>query len=83
MLINFIEKHCQECPKFASEFDQLSKDMTQKTLQNLHLTSPSEPHMTMFSAPSSQHTPTQHNESCKHEHGAVQSRKLNNSKSTN
>ena len=35
MLINFIEKHCQECPKFANDFEQLNREMTQKTMANL------------------------------------------------
>ena len=35
MLMAFINKHCQECPSFAQEFEQLNRDVAQHTMANL------------------------------------------------
>ena len=39
MLIGFIEKHCQECPKFAADFERFNNEMIRRTMTNLQITS--------------------------------------------
>ena len=35
MLMAFIDKHCHECPQFAQEFEQLNRDVAQRTMEKL------------------------------------------------
>ena len=35
MLMAFIDRHCQECPRFAHDFEQLNRYVAQRTMEKL------------------------------------------------